>query len=272
MRTPIRPQARLSNSRRNQSAVDRGNQPQDKQRQSSRWLVSFCLFLFAGAMIFARLFYIQVYASEGLHQIAIEQRTISLVTQARRGTIYDRNGLVLATSVDTVSIYANTLQITNPEATAYLLAEVLGNDSEYWLEKISNPPANATNVCLARFADLQVQTDLLHRSQELEPYYLSISRLQSRLDPNGSPVWNAPTALSCVNFDHEYKRVYPYGSIGSQAIGTVNAEGRGISGIEMQYDQILTGQNGAIRVEIGYDGTPLPNGTRVEEPKADGED
>ena len=238
----------------------------------ARPLVLFLLFLIFGGVILGRLIYIQVFAAADLHNAAVAQRTVTTPTPARRGTIYDRNGMVLATSVDTVSIYANTLQIADPTATAYVLAQVLGGTAADWQDRLENPGPGVTNVCLLRYADPSVEAALRQKDAELQPFALELQRLAARLDPAGGSVWTAVTPLTGINYDHEYKRVYPYGSLGDQAIGTLNANGHGQSGLECEYDQILAGQDGQVSVEVGYDGTPLPNGQRSETAKIDGED
>ena len=231
------------------------------------------ILLAAVGLIVGRLVYIQVFAADDLQAAAEAQRTVPYTTHARRGTISDRNGMVLATSIDTVSIYANTTQIKDINATAYYLTKALGGEYDYWYNLLADapkPPADGTNVCLVRYGDLELQAAINAVQDELKPYALAITRLQARLDPQGSPVWYAETPLSCINFVPEYKRVYPYGQIGAQVIGNVDSEGHGICGLELQYDAILAGKDGVVSVEVGYDGTPLPNGKREEDPKVDG--
>ena len=240
-------------------------------QESNRWLGLFSFFLLAAVVIFVRLFYIQVYAADDLAARAEEQRQVPQAAVAQRGTIYDRNGLVLAISVDTVSIYVNTLQMDDPAATAYCLAKALGGNADDYLARISDPPAGATNVCLVRFGDLKLEQDLVNYQANLERYILPVDRLKAQLDPAVGQIWFTTTPLSCLNYVHEYKRIYPYGSIGAQVIGNVNSDNQGISGIELQYNNILAGQNGVIIQEQGRDGTPLPNGSRIEQPKIDGE-
>ena len=245
-----------------------------QQRQSRRWLALFGFFVFAALLIFGRLVYIQVYAAEGLSEMAVELHKSPQKLHARRGTIYDRNSKVLAISVDTVSIYCYLPQSKDRVATAYCLTKVLGGEMQDWLDKITGLPNDNVSVCLVRYGDIKLQEDFEALNAELVRLFYPLEQLKNRIDPNGRTVWYATTPISCLDFVHEYRRVYPYGSIGSQVIGNVGADGHGICGLELQYDLLLSGQDGEVIVETGLDGTPLPNGIRSdsERPKIDGED
>ncbi|MCL2137294.1 MAG: penicillin-binding protein 2 [Coriobacteriia bacterium] len=264
---PTRPQSGQAYRRVSQSTAVR-------RERSYNTTILFTLFCLFAIIIFMRLYYIQVYAAKDLASIAQAQRQSPMPQpiKARRGSILDRNGIVLAATVDTVSVYANTLQMHNPKATAFHVAEILGGDAADWLALFQNAPYGATNVLLVRYADLEVAEQFIEYQTILEKNELHIKRLEAKLDPRSAAVWVAETALSCINFDYEYMRVYPYGPIGAQVVGTINNEGVPICGLEMQYDQILSGREGEIMVELGRDGTPLPNGKRTEVPKIDGED
>jgi cell division protein FtsI (penicillin-binding protein 3) len=243
------------------------------QERKYNTLVMFVLFVCFSVFILARLIYIQVYAASDLSQIAQAQRQPldPQPIEARRGSIYDRNGMILATTVDTVSVYANTLQMQNPEATAYYVAQIVGGEPEEWLEKFLNAPEEASNVLIIRQGDLDIAAAFDEQNAKLEKAALQVERLGSKLYQGGA-VWIVETALSCINYDYEYMRVYPYAAIAAQVVGTINNEGVAICGLELQYDAILKGRDGQISVERGRDGTPLPNGRRTEIPKHDGED
>ena len=250
-----------------------GQRPYNQERKYNT-LVLFGLFLCFSVLIMARLVYIQVYAASDLSQIAQAQRQPldPQPIEARRGSIYDRNGMILATTVDTVSIYANTLQMQNPEATAHYVAEIVGGEAEEWLEKFTSAPKEASNVLIIRQGDLSLAAAFDEQNAKLQKTTLQIERLGAKLYQGGGAVWIVETALSCINYDYEYMRVYPYGAIAAQVVGTINNEGVAICGLELQYDAILKGRDGQISVERGRDGTPLPNGRRTETPKHDGED
>jgi len=244
-----------------------------KKERTRNTAYLFTLFAVFALVIFARLVYIQVIVADDLAKIALEQRQSSRPTiiTARRGSILDRNGMVLATTIDTVSIYANTRFMDNKEATAYYVAEILGEEPDYWYKRFMEAPEN-TNVCIRRYASLDLGEAFKTRTEELARAEYKYQMLAARFDPSHGAVNFVSAALSCINYDYEYLRVYPYDGIGSQVIGIINSEGVAICGLERQYDRILSGRNGEITEELGKDGTQLPNGRRTEIPKIDGED
>lgn len=61
--------------------------------------------------------------------MAQSSHTTEVSLSARRGTVYDRNGEVIASNVDATTIYVNPQEVTNPDRLATVLAEVLGQDS-----------------------------------------------------------------------------------------------------------------------------------------------
>ena len=79
---------------------------------------------------------------------------MSFETTPRRGTIYDRNGTVLATSVDATTIYANPAEVEDPAAEAAQLAALLGGEAADYEKKLSQE--STTFVYVKRQADVDV--------------------------------------------------------------------------------------------------------------------
>ena len=86
------------------------------------------LFAAFAAIFFLRLVFLQVIVADQYSAQAEESRTISFTTNPHRGTIYDRNGIVLATSVEATTIYANPVEVTDVAGTARALAGALGGE------------------------------------------------------------------------------------------------------------------------------------------------
>ena len=95
------------------------------QKLSPLSLVAAVFFVIA-AVFLLRLVFLQVIVSDHYTAMAQETRTINFNTTPRRGTIYDRNGVVLAVSVDATSIYCNPHEVKDPRTEAYMIATVLG--------------------------------------------------------------------------------------------------------------------------------------------------
>ena len=70
----------------------------------------------------------------------------------------------------------------------------------------------------------------------------------------------------------DVKRVYPYGAVGGQVLGFVDTDGNGITGLELQYDDVLKGTDGEILMERGRDGKPVAGGASQIHEATDGQD
>ena len=208
--------------------------------ESNRASVLVAFFALLALLFFGRLFYLQVIVSGQYSAMAQETRTVSFDTTPRRGTIYDRNGTVLATSVDATTIYANPAEVDDPAGEAAKLAEVLGGEAADYQEKLSRE--STTFVYLKRQADVEVAAQV----KEL--------------------------GLKGVYFIADTRREYPCGRIGGQVIGFCNVDGEGITGLELQYDDVLSGTPGTYSAERGQNGIPIPGGVHEETPAVDGQD
>lgn len=199
-------------------------------------LLSFLLIALAWA---GRLVYLQVIKADEFSSAAAASRTVSADISPRRGTIYDRNGNVLATSVDATTVYANPKEVVDRASTAQALADSLGGDASEYRDLLSQ---DTTFVYIKRKADVDVADALREKG------------------------------LTGIYFIDDTKRVYPYGKVAGQVLGFVNVDGQGVSGLELYYDDILKGTPGKLVVQRGGKGIPIPGGTEVDEPAKDGQD
>ena len=199
------------------------------------------------AVVVLRLFWLQVIDSSRLTQIAENNQVDSSVIMAKRGTIYDRNGNVLATSVDCSDICVNPSQVSDKSAVADLFAEKLGGKASDYLTTLSK---DTTYAVVAKNVDQDVADDLKS----------SLTEEQSTV------IW----------LDAKVKRVYPYGSVAGQIIGMVGDDGnggtKGLTGLELQYNDVLSGTDGSKYVERGSNGQPIAGGTYVINEATDGQD
>ena len=230
-------------------------------RRSSRdaWLLVF--FLVFVLALFIRLFFLQVVYADEYSSSAEARRTVVETVYAKRGTIYDRNGNILATSVDAVDICANPSQIADPQATSTVLAEVLGGEASTYLEKIAGDSKFAYVV---RQADVSVADQL---KVKYDDYQEQIAAMD--LDEDEEPPANP---LAGIYTEDTVKRVYPYGQVAGQVIGYVNRDGVGVSGLEQYYDDILRGFDGEKVVEQGRRGIQIPGGVKVSKEPVKGRD
>jgi cell division protein FtsI (penicillin-binding protein 3) len=172
------------------------------------------LFFFA---LFGRAFYVQVVAAPSLQKQAAEHTNRTIKLNARRGTIFDRNGQPLAISQAMSTVYATPGQVTNPAESAAKLAPVLGVPETELFDKLSS---SAGFKYLAR---------------RIEP---SVGAQVEALDISG------------VSVISEDKRVYPKGALAPQLLGFVGGDDYiGMAGIELQYDKVLSGIAGELTVQ-----------------------
>lgn len=163
-------------------------------------------------MVVVRLFTIQIINNDKYEKIAKRQHESKIDLRADRGNIYDRNGMLVATTFKTISIAADPTLIENIDKLCAALSKDLGSPISKYKSKINR--AKGSFVWLER----GVSPDLLNNTLQL----------------------NDKGLLTI----EEPKRNFPYRATGSQIIGFTNIDNKGISGLEMQYDSVLHGRSG----------------------------
>lgn len=207
---------------------------------SNRFRVLLIFFGIVLLLLVGRLVQLQIILADDYSTQAANSRTVSVELSPRRGTIYDRNGKVLASDVQATTIYCNPKEITDVKGTAEKLAGVLGGDAS-----IYEGPLSTENTTFA-YVKRKVDQDKGEEVKDL--------------------------GLDGIYFLDDMKRVYPYGSIAGQILGLVDVDGNGQTGLELYYDSILKGEPGKLVLQQGAYGMPIPDGTEVDEPAKDGQD
>lgn len=202
----------------------------------SALLVALALALVAVA---GRLVFIQTIAGPEYAAAAAEQRTREIVLSPERGFILDREGEVLAESMDARTIYAVPSAITDKQGVANAIAATLGGDPAAYLEKLSR---DTNFVYIARKAD--------------------VARAESLRE----------LGISGLGFLEDSRRVYPSNELACQVLGFVGVDDSGLSGLELHYDERLAGTPGRLIGERDTKGRPIPGGATFEEDAIDGED
>ena len=232
------------------------------------------IFAAIALLFFGRLVQLQVFLAPEYSEQAQAQRTSYLTIEPRRGTIYDRNGVVLATSVDATTIYVDPTEVSDASMTAQLLADSLGGEAKDYLEKVT---ANDTRYSvIKRKADTSVGDDLKERVTE------RVNEAQSKEDARAEEAGDkAQTIQSGIHFVTESRREYPNGQVGGQVVGAcsigvdedMNREYYyGICGLEKQYNDVLSGTPGYYEAEYGRSGQAIPGAVHEEVDAVDGQD
>lgn len=176
-------------------------------------LVVILLFL----AIIIRVFYIQVIDYKKLNDLADNLWSRNLPITSDRGLILDRNGKTLADNITTVSLVLIPNQITNKEKVSQDLADILGVSYEEMYKHVSKK----TSIERVHPEGRQLSYEIADKIDEL--------------------------GYDGVYLVKESKRYYPYGSVLSHVLGYVGIDNQGLSGIELEYDDYLTGKDGAIK-------------------------
>ncbi len=188
-------------------------------------------------IIVIRVFYIQVFDYQKLSTLAESLWSRELPIGADRGEINDRNGKVLATNITTTSLVLIPNQIQNKEEVAEKLSEILNSDYEDMLAHVSKK----TSIERVHPEGRQLSYDIAAKIDEL--------------------------GYDGVYLVKESKRYYPYGSTLSHVLGYVGIDNQGLSGLELTYDDYLTGKNGAIKYFSDGKGNRLELSEVYEEPQ-----
>lgn len=214
-------------------------------------------FLLAIAILFlalsGRLLYISIFRSKDYKAMAEEQWTNEIQIDARRGRILDRNNRELAVTANvfrvdldliTLRKYIDKKDTDNIEI-AKLLAEALEMDEEKVLSRIeltypSGNPANSATLIR------RIEKEKADKVKEL--------------DING------------VIVSEDTKRYYPNGDFLSHTLGTTNADGEGLSGLELYYNEELMGIPGVRVSEVSGNSTSNPYSETSFTPPVDGKD
>ncbi|MFV0395629.1 MAG: stage V sporulation protein D [Coprobacillaceae bacterium] len=166
--------------------------------------------------IILKLAYIQIIDSDNLYDKAVELWQRSFPVEANSGLILDADNNVLATTLTCSSLVVVPSQIEDPANTAISLAEILGVDSDTMHEKITK------KVSIQRIQPEGRQLD--------DETAQRIDRLK----------------LPGVYLIKDTKRYYPNNNYLAQTLGFVGIDNQGLLGLELQYDEYLTGSNGSI--------------------------
>ncbi|WP_373652524.1 peptidoglycan D,D-transpeptidase FtsI family protein [Schlesneria sp. DSM 10557] len=163
----------------------------------------------------ARLIQIQWWQQDQFAKKAEQQREFWEETRVRPADIVDRHGRLLATTLTTRSLYVVPARITQPEAFASALAEVIGVDAENLRDKI--------------------------RSND-KRQFLWVKRRLTESEVEAVRALKLPATT--WGFREEYRREYPQGDLAAQVLGLRDIDGVGRGGIEERFDAILCGKHG----------------------------
>ena len=199
-------------------------------------IILITIFLFV--VIMGKVFYIQVIDYKKLNGYATSLWSRNLPLAANRGIIYDRNGVELAGNITTTSLVLIPNQITDKEAVAKDLADILKVDYKEMYRHVSKK----TSI--------------------------------ERVHPEGRNLsYEIADKINDLGYDGVYlvkeaKRFYKYDTLLSHTIGFVGIDNQGLSGLELIYDDFLTGSDGSIKYFSDAKGNSLSMSQIYEQPQS----
>ena len=183
----------------------------------TRLLIGGALMATAFLVIGVRLVDVTIFSDTGPSRQA-SARSVVGEKQMDRADIVDRNGVLLATSLTTASLYGDPRLISDPQAATRALVRVLPELSE--AEVAHKLSADAEFVWLSR---------------HLTP------RQQYEVNRLGNPGFN---------FRREQRRVYPLGRLTAHIVGFTDIDNKGLAGIENSFDAVLTDGRAPVKLSI----------------------
>lgn len=212
------------------------NRKSEKVRRANRIIQNRTMILMAvlGVLVFLilviKLFSLQILRHDELEAKALDQQTRSTEVAATRGTIYDRNGNIMAISATAETVFLSPLEMDralsdkdNPvawtkDSVAQKLSEILEINKEGILKKMERTDSQYEVL------KLRVEEDVA-------------DQIRTFINDEG---------VAGVYMVTDAKRYYPYATLASQIIGFVGTDNYGLYGLEARYNDVLDGEAGLV--------------------------
>lgn len=178
-------------------------------------------------LVIIKVIYIQVFQYKKLNLLANDLWSRNLSIEADRGKILDRNGEVLADNLTTTSLVLIPNQIKDKEKTTKELSKILNVD----------------------YSEMKKH---VYKKTSIEKVHPEGRRLSNEVSDKINNL-----NIEGVYLVRESKRNYPYKDLLSHSLGYVGIDNQGLSGIELQYNDYLTGKNGTVKFSSDAHGNRL---------------
>jgi cell division protein FtsI (penicillin-binding protein 3) len=186
-------------------------------------LAALC-FALIWVVLWGRAAYVQLYLGPKLAEAAGKQNLATEFELGERGRIYASNNALLATSVESKSVYASPVEIQNPAQTAQTLAQILGAPKKNLLKEFSS------------------HKGFVWVKRQIE-------------DREAQEILKA--GLPGIHLTSEFRRMYPNRHLAGQVLGFVDVDGKGLEGIEGLFDERMAGGRAKFVVQRDASGRRL---------------
>lgn len=210
--------------------------PNQRLRQRTAILIIAILVLGFGAAL-TRLSFLTLVQGSTLQEAAVEQQLKDTTLPAKRGTIYDANGKVLAESASVWQVVIAPIYLKTDEqreAVAKGLSEILELDYDNVYKKTQQ---ESYYVVVKRKIEVETRDKILELIDTLDEKY---------------------ECGNVIQLLDDYKRYYPHDSLAASVIGFAGSDEQGLEGVEYEYDSYLSGTPGRIVTAKNARGTNMP--------------
>ena len=272
--------------------TDRPRRKSDAARRANQvirgrtMLIMLLLGVASFTVLFWKLYDLQINRHDELKAEAVSQQTDSMVISASRGTIYDKNGEIMAISYSTETVLLDPGGVqdfveSQEQKIQDAAEEAAEKGAPYTAPEVLDQAYIARG--LSRILDVEEETILEHLENTANRYWEVKKKVDqdvadevrrfingeiddegnqlTTVDEDGNTVListgGRPTRLQGISLTPDTKRLYPFGSLAGNVIGFVNANNMGAYGLEASYDDVLNGSNGLTVTPTNVNGTPL---------------
>ena len=272
--------------------TDRPRRKSDAARRANQvirgrtMLIMLLLGVASFTVLFWKLYDLQINRHDELKAEAVGQQTDSMVISASRGTIYDKNGEIMAISYSTETVLLDPGGVqdfveSQEQKIQDAAEEAAEKGAPYTAPEVLDQAYIARG--LSRILDVEEETILEHLENTANRYWEVNKKVDqavadevrrfingeiddegnqlTTVDEDGNTVListgGRPTRLQGISLTPDTKRLYPFGSLAGNVIGFVNANNMGAYGLEASYDDVLSGSTGLTITPTNVNGTPL---------------
>ena len=272
--------------------TDRPRRKSDAARRANQvirgrtMLIMLLLGVASFTVLFWKLYDLQINRHDELKAEAVSQQTDSMVISASRGTIYDKNGEIMAISYSTETVLLDPGGVqdfveSQEQKIQDAAEEAAEKGAPYTAPEVLDQAYIARG--LSRILDVEEETILEHLENTANRYWKVKKKVDqdvadevrrfingeiddegnqlTTVDEDGNTVListgGRPTRLQGISLTPDTKRLYPFGSLAGNVIGFVNANNMGAYGLEASYDDVLSGSTGLTITPTNVNGTPL---------------
>lgn len=191
-----------------------------------------------------RLLYLTLIKGPEYSALAAEQQLSTVSLTAKRGTIYDRNGEILATSATVWTVYLTPCDIDK-------------NSDEYENGVPKDKQARLISDGLSEI--LGIEKDKLYEMTQKNSAYVRVkTKVEENVAKKVREFISENSLGSMVGLEESSKRYYPNGSLASTVLGFVGDDNQGLAGIEYQYESVLQGVPGKVVASKNAIGSDMP--------------